>query len=157
MKNAMLFSAAACMASAALAQPVAAVTFPSLTTIYVGSGVVDSGGSANLGTATGVHCSNVSGQSASMRWQFINGEGIVINSITTTLAHGQTETVATHAVEYFSGELLLNQGGFTDGVVNVESTESGVFCSAYIVSAAVPASGMALHFVRVNAHPGTTE
>jgi len=43
----------------ALVQPAAAVTFPSLTTIYVGSGVQDTTGtSATTGTA--VSCSNVS-------------------------------------------------------------------------------------------------
>ena len=139
------------------AQTAAATTFPSLTTIYVGSGVVESGSPADTGTATAIHCSNVSGLSADMRWLFLTGEGIVVNSITATLAHGQTETVATHAVAYLSGELLLNQGGFTDGVVNVESTQSAVFCSAYILSAAAPASGVALHLVRVNGNPGVEE
>ena len=46
---------------AAPTQPAGAVTFPSLTTIYVGSGVRDDGGAANLGLATTFICSNVSG------------------------------------------------------------------------------------------------
>ena len=40
--------AAFAFAAFTLAQPATAVTFPSLTTIYVGSGVLDDGGAANL-------------------------------------------------------------------------------------------------------------
>ena len=43
--------------AAAFAQPAAAVTFPTLTTIYVGSGVFDDGGAAATGEATSIHCS----------------------------------------------------------------------------------------------------
>ena len=49
-----------------------AVTFPSLTTIYVGSGVYDSGGGAHLGSATTFHCSNVSGVTATIRFHVLN-------------------------------------------------------------------------------------
>ena len=51
----------------ALVEPASAVTFPSLTTIYVGSGVFDDGNGANVGTATSIHCSNVSGVDVQVR------------------------------------------------------------------------------------------
>jgi hypothetical protein len=58
---------AAAALTAALAQPAAAVTFPSLTTIYVGSGVYDDGLGTNASEATSIHCSNVSGVSVQVR------------------------------------------------------------------------------------------
>jgi len=45
---------AATALAATIARPAAAVTFPSLTTIYVGSGVYDDGGAANSGIATSI-------------------------------------------------------------------------------------------------------
>ena len=53
---------------AAIAQPASAITFPTLTTIYVGSGVRDDGDAGNLGVATAFTCSNVSGSPATVRW-----------------------------------------------------------------------------------------
>jgi hypothetical protein len=44
----------AALTFAALAQPAAAVPFPSLTTIYVGSGVLDNGAADDAGTATSI-------------------------------------------------------------------------------------------------------
>ena len=75
-------------------------------------------------------------------------------------AHGRTVTAATHGVLFLAdaGFLIsagvdLNQGG-----VIIESTESGVFCTAMAVAApsAVP-DGIDLHLVRVNPHPGTVD
>jgi hypothetical protein len=51
----------------------------------------------------------------------------------------------------------LNTGLVDQGVLNVESTQSAVFCSAMVVPAATPQTGVALHMVRVNGHPGTIE
>ena len=53
--------------AAAFAQPVSAVTFPSLTTIYVASGVLDSGNVNFQGEATSIQCSNVSGVEVQVR------------------------------------------------------------------------------------------
>jgi hypothetical protein len=36
--------------AAAIVQPAAAITFPKLTTIYIGSGVLDNGAGADTGT-----------------------------------------------------------------------------------------------------------
>ena len=72
------------------------------------------------------------------------------------LPHGVTVTLSTHLVAYFT-DATLATGGFNDGMLIIESTQSGVFCSAMIVDAAGPAGGIALNMVRVNAHPGTVE
>ena len=83
---------AAVSLAAILAQPAAAVTFPTLTTIYVGSGVLDDGSAANLGEATSIHCSNVSGVSVDVRVLILGANGAAQGSVTRTLAHGATVT-----------------------------------------------------------------
>ena len=82
---------------AALAQPAAAVTFPTLTTIYVGTGVRD---------ATGVHtvflCSNVSGLTAGIRIVVLEGNGTVAGSYQLlTVPHGALLTVVTSSSGLF--------------------------------------------------------
>ena len=140
---------------AALAQPAAAITFPSLTTIYLGSGVYDDGSAANAGFATTVHCSNVSGQTTQLRLLVLNRFGAVVATETFLLTHGSSFTFSTHQTGFVDNS--LDTGAVGQGVLNVESTQSGVFCSAMIVSAGSVASGVALHLVRVNPHPGTVE
>ena len=152
----------AAIAAAALtaALPAQATTF-SLRTIYVASGVFDSGDLADLGTATSVHCSNLSGKSATVRVSFYARNGLLEGFNSGPLANLETRTISTHAT-YF-GETYLGTGAIAQGVLNVQSTESGVFCSAMLVDAAggpgaadVP-QGVALHMVRYNPHPGTVE
>jgi hypothetical protein len=141
----------------ALAHPASAITFPSLTTIYVGSGVRDGGQVSNAGVATSLHCSNVSGQAASLRILVLHQEGSVAGSLLFGIAHGSTAAFSTHfaasvteAAEISPGVIIVR------GVVNVESTQSGIFCNAVVLDAAsgVP-NGVELPLVRVNPHPGT--
>ena len=132
-----------------------AITFPSLTTIYVASGVFDDGGVAHPGVATSVHCSNVSGQSAQVRVLVLDRVGADAGAVTQTVLHGHTRTFSTHGTS--SSDFSLNTGLVAQGVLNVESTQSGVFCSAMVTSAVAPQTGVPLHMVRVNAHPGTIE
>jgi len=63
--------------AAASVQPALAVTFPSLTTIYVAAGVLDQGGAPGTGVATTVYCANVSGQTAQVRVLILDNEGEV--------------------------------------------------------------------------------
>jgi hypothetical protein len=135
--------------------PVQAITF-SLRTIYVASGVTDDGGIINNGIATTVHCTNLSGKTATVRVAFYGATGTQIGSNTATIAHLVTRTISTHSVIYFN-ELALDTGAINQGVLNIGSTESGVFCSAMIVTAAAPVAGIDLHMVRYNPHPGTVE
>jgi hypothetical protein len=151
-------TAAVALAAATLAQPAAAVTFPSLTTIYVGSGVFDNGAGLSAGVATSIHCSNVSGVSVQVRVLVLGNSGAVEGSLTQTLAHGATETFSTHGTIIFA-ENILTTGVVDQGVVNVEATNSAVFCTAAIIDAGSfpPVFSMPLHLVRVNPHPGTVE
>ena len=152
--------AAFAFAAFALTQPATAVTFPSLTTIYVGSGVYDDANATNVGEATSIHCSNVSGVSVDVRVLILNNIGGVAGSLTRTLAHGETETFSTHLTTiFFDVNNNLATGGVAQGVVNVEATNSAVFCTAERVDAAgnPPAFMSPLHLVRVNPHPGTVE
>jgi len=147
----------AILLTAALAQPAAAITFPSLTTIYVGTGVRDDGGGSNVGIATTFICSNVSGASAQVRFLVLSVNGTVVTNHTATVLHGGTYTASTHSTFAYD-EIPLNTGPVGQGVVNIESTQSGVFCSCKTVSAgAAFPDGVSNELVRVNAHPGTVE
>ena len=137
------------------ATPSPSTTFPSLRTIYIASGVYDDAGADNAGIATSVHCSNVSGQSAQVRVLALDNFGNVLGANTQTALHGGTLTFSTHATSFV--EFPLSTGVVNQGVLNVESTQSAVFCSAMIVDAAFVHNAVALHMVRVNGHPGVIE
>ena len=141
----------------ALVQPASAITFPSLTTIYVGAGVTDSGGAAGVGTATAFHCINVSGVTTSVRFVVLSGGGSAVASFTRAIAHGATATASTHSTSAYAAN-DLNTGLVSQGGINIESLQSGVFCNAMTIDAAsgVP-TGVTLPLVRVNPHPGTVE
>ena len=149
--------AAFVFAAVALAPPASAITFPSLTTIYIGSGVRDDGGGNDIGVATTFNCSNVSGVSAQVRFLVLAVNGTIEASETLTIPHGATRTTSTHAEATFASDSFLNTGIVAQGVVNIESTQSGVFCNAMITNAAVAGNGITMPLVRVNPHPGTVE
>jgi hypothetical protein len=149
---------AAIALAATLAQPASAITFSKLTTIYVGSGVLDDGGGGDLGTATAIHCSNVSGVTVDVRVLILAHTGQVEGALTLTLVNGASATFSTHSTSAFIDGTNLLTGVVSAGVVNVEATNSAVFCTAHIVDAAGPGhNGNPLHLVRVNPHPGTLE
>ena len=155
MKKSMTIFAVAC--AAALAQPAAAVTFSSLTTIYVGSGVSDDGAIEFEGVATAFICSNVSGQSATIRFLVLGKEGQLEASSSTTVPHGGTRVAVTHRAATFLTDLDLATGTVAHGVVNIESTQSGVFCNAVVAEADTTAQAYPLRLVRINGHPGAEE
>jgi len=146
---------AAVVIAVTLAQPAAAITFPSLTTIYVASGVLDFGGGGHGGLTTSVNCSIVSGKTAPMRVLILDRAGAFDASQTETLPHGATRVFSTHDTLMFNDILL--ETGFTHGVLNVESTQSGVFCTAMIIDGTAIHNGAALNLVRINPHPGSVE
>jgi hypothetical protein len=143
------------VAIAALTQPAFATTFPTLTTIYVGGGVRDTGLS-NL-WVTVFQCTNVSGQTASLRVLVLEGDGAVAGSLTRQLAHGALAVISTNSSTAFGEDSMETEA--LAGTVNIESTQSGVFCSATVVeqSVAKPTFVMDIHLVRVNPHPGTVQ
>ena len=151
---------AALALAATFAQPAAATTFPSLTTIYVVSGVLDNGGDSDTGLATTIVCSNVSGVTTNIRLLLLNSAGAVLateNRI--NVVHGATIQQSTHHTALYDNEESFDSGTVNAGVINIESLQSGVFCTAHVVDASsdlVP-NGLDLHMVRVNPHPGTVE
>jgi len=127
----------------------------------VASGGFDSDESMGAGTATSVHCTNLSGKSAQVRFSFYGAGGSLEGVSNFTLPNLNTETISTHGT--FFSDLSLGTGAIQQGVLNIQSTESGVFCSAMLIDALggpgtadVP-EGIALHMVRYNPHPGTVE
>ena len=150
---------AAGAAAALSAAPAQAVTFSKLTTIYIASGVFDSGGAANTGVASSVHCSNVSGVTASVRFVVYGPTGAMIGNHTTSLAHAAAFTASTRLTTIFPQETALHAGAANpQGTLMIEATQSGVFCTAMVIDAATASpNGVGLHLVRVNPHPGTLE
>jgi hypothetical protein len=150
---------AAVALAAALAQPAVAITFPSLTTIYVGTGVENSGSEPGVGTATVFQCVNVSGQQANLRLLLLKADGTLLGSSFTSVQHGQNLSVSTHATTYFEVDAIVGAGNvIVRGTINIESTQSAVFCQAWLVDAQPDApSGLPLHLIRVNPHHGTVE
>ena len=115
-----LFVAAALAVS--LTQPATAIAFPSLTTIYIISGVRDDGSAGNTGFATSITCTNVSGLTASLRFLALQGTGDAAAVATFVLTHGQTLVASTHGASLFS-DAQLPTGGM-QGSLNIESTRS---------------------------------
>jgi hypothetical protein len=156
--NMKMYLAAAALV-AAIPQPGAATTFPSLTTIYVGSGVHDGFGPANAGNASVFSCTNASGTTASIRFLVLHESGVPLKSATHSAVHGSTITVATKFTLIFVETSVLDTGNVNRGAVIIESTQSGVFCTAAVIDAGLstPSLSMPLDLVRVNPHPGTVE
>jgi hypothetical protein len=157
MKKLLTAFAAATSITLAAILPAPATTF-TLRTIYVGSGVYDDGsGASGVGVATSVHCTNLSGKLATIRVSFYYGHGGLAGTDIANVANKLTRTVSTHSVGYFTN-VGVNTGTLSQGVLNVTSTESAVFCTAMIVDAAGPIpTGVPLHLVRFNPHPGSVE
>ena len=81
----------AAVALAAASQTASSTTFPKLTTIYVGTGVLDDGGADNTGTASSFFCSNVSGLTAEIRVLILNSNATVVGDDTNTIGHGVSQ------------------------------------------------------------------
>jgi hypothetical protein len=135
----------------------ASVSFGQLRTIYIASGVRDTSEPPNIGVATSFLCTNVSGVPARVRYLVLGFSGNIVGNAQFSLTHGQTHTASTHDTVGFREDALLSPGHHIEGgVVNIESDQSGVFCSAMIVDATTTAPiGIPLHMTRVNADPGT--
>ena len=93
---------AAAAVAAALAQPASAITFPSLTTIYVGSGVLSNSGPADTGEATTFHCTNVSGITATIRFLVLLNNGETAGSVMLNVTHGKRKQCRRRAPSHSS-------------------------------------------------------
>ena len=111
------------------------------------------------GVATVFQCSNVSGNTAQIRILALEATGVVVGSVVRAVSHGASFGAGTHNTVFFPEDELLAEGGVIfRGTVNIESTQSGVFCQAYVTDAAASVPNVVqLHLVRVNPHPGTVE
>jgi hypothetical protein len=147
----------ACALLASATAPAQAITFSTLTLIYVGTGVRDNGGGFDAGIATSFNCSNVSGLTAQVRITVRGYNGPVEGTKTFTMLHGHTRTASTHAEATFNSDGYLSTGQVDQGLVQIYSTQSGVFCNAIITDAADAGNGFNLGMVRLNPHPGTVE
>jgi len=139
------------------AAPVSATTFPTLTTIYVASGVIDSG--STNGRTTAVMCTNVSGNAATLRVLVLSPDGAP-NSVQLSIPHAATRTVATQDIPILAeSAYVAPTGTFLQGGLLVEATESGIFCTAAVIDASQvpPLFTLPLHMVRINPHPGSVE
>ena len=147
--------------AAVLAQPASAVTFSKLTTIYVGTGIYDAGVAAEgFDSATSINCANVSGVAVQVRILILNSNGTIAATHTRSLSHGNSFIASTDEVVFYGDfDTNLNVGVLVGGVLNIEATNSGIFCSAIVIDAdnVLPTFTTALHLVRVNPHPGTVE
>ena len=103
MKRSLLALAVTGLVGGGFAATAAATTFPALTTIYVGSGVADTGSGENAGTATTFHCTNASGLLANIRFLVLSPAGLPLASAGfNSVPHGATRTISTHPTLAFS-------------------------------------------------------
>jgi len=158
-----IFTAAIAVAALALAGTTfaRATTFPTLTPIYFASGAMNVGPAPDIEVSTVVNCSNMSGQTASIRFQFRGKDGTPHAGATLLTANLASQNVASgNGVGFTGGPTVLPTGLFYGGSIQILSTQSAVFCTAWLAhpagSVAGPAS-VALHMVRFNPHPGTVE
>jgi hypothetical protein len=137
------------------AVPANAITFSNLTTIYTGVGVYMQGSAQ-----TNVHCSNVSGQAANVRFLFLHQSGSLDSQRTVSLQHGQQVTGATGLSSTYAEDFIVGSGNVENGVLVIESTQSGVFCNAAVIvqdGDQWVTNVRPIPLVRINAHPGTIE
>ena len=104
------------------------------------------------------HCANVSGGTVTLRILLLSRAGEVVATHSVTYFNGQTYGLSTRNTATFTENANLGGPGIQEGVVNIGSTNSAVFCTAKAVDpAAVSPKGFAFPLVRVNPHPGTVE
>ena len=128
-----IFIAVAAVALAG-AIPARATTFPSLTLIYVASGVIEndlSNGSSGIGTV--ISCSNMSAQTASVRFVFRRNDGRIAAGGTLLLGSLASRAVTTEGTtSILFPATSLPTGGMFGGSIQILSTQSAVFCSAMV-------------------------
>jgi hypothetical protein len=117
-------------------------------TIYVVSGVYDSGSGSNAGVATSFHCTNLDRAQNTVTVTVHDTIGAVAGGGPTTLSRRQSVTVSTHFTTLFA-DASLSSGQVTQGYAVIAATSSNLVCSEMIVdaSASVP-NGIALHMQR---------
>ena len=133
--------------------------FPSLTTIYVMSGVRDTGSAADTGTATIFHCSNWTASTQQVRFFVRTPNGAVVANKTYLFSAAGTVSLATHGTLVYGEDDYLAPGTvIKQGTAMIMATAPQVVCSAQVIDAAAAAPvGVDLHLVRFNPWPGSQE
>ena len=158
MKKSLLAFAAIAFAATLAAPSAGATTFPTLTQIYAASGVIENSVTAVSGLMTAISCTNMSGQTASVRYVFRREDGTIAAGGTLLVGSLASRVVTTQGSNNIINAFALPTSFMTGGSLQVLSTESAVFCSAMMVNAAgTEGPGVDLHMVRFNPHPGTVE
>src|SRR5262249_4662984 len=98
----------ALMAAATLAcvQPAQAATTDPEIIIYRASGVIDTGSAASTGTATVIHCTNVSTATENVRFVVRNFNSVIATNQMSPVPSFQTLTVSTHFTNLYDGAIL---------------------------------------------------
>ena len=126
--------------------------------LYFYSGVHDSGGAANTGRATSIHCSNFSGVPVAVQFLVYAPNSNVLANQTAIIGHTGTVTAATKFTGIYIEDLNLNTGALSAGLAAVVGSNPYVVCTAQVLDAgAVVPVGFALHGVRFNPIAGTQE
>ncbi|HET6378524.1 MAG TPA: hypothetical protein VFG05_09505 [Methylocella sp.] len=135
-----------------------ALTYPQQI-IYRVSGVRDDGQKPELGVATSFHCTNWSNLPEKLAIAVYNFNGGLARARSFIVNSHHTFTVSTHRTKIFSEDAVLSPGVDIDqGYAQIHSTTTNIYCSAMIVDAASSApAGIALHLVRFNPYPGSTQ
>lgn len=135
-----------------------ALTYPQQI-IYRVSGVRDDGQGAQLGVATSFHCTNWSNLPEKLAIAVYNFNGALARARSFIVNSHYTFTVSTHKTLIFSENEILSPGVDIDqGYAQIHSTTTNIYCSAMIVDAASSSpAGIALHLVRFNPFPGSTQ
>ncbi len=130
-----------------------------LQNIYRVSGIADSGGIAEAGVSTAIHCSNPRDETEKVRIIIRDFNGSNAANRDVQIPPRRTITAVTHDTVIFEEDAILAPGNIINqGSAQIQASSRFVHCSAMIVDAAadVPV-GIALHMVRYNPANDTTE
>lgn len=135
-----------------------AKAFPSLTLIYVATGLRDSGSTENAGDATVIACTNWTSATQRIRYIIRGPLASSIKDVTYEVGASKTFTVSTHNTLFAGEDAFLDTGGVYQGSLRIFATAALITCSAFVVDAdtQIPA-GVSLRLVRYNAVSGTQE
>jgi hypothetical protein len=141
-----------------LAPPTSSTTDPVIL-IYRVTGVRDDGAAARAGTATALHCTNLSEVAETLQILVRDFTGSLVSNVSRTLNSAQTFTAVTHIAAVFAEDITMSPGSIIDqGYAAIGSTTTSIVCSAMLVNAAATSPvGISLHMVRYNPSPGTLE
>jgi len=140
-----------------MAAPASAATTDPEVIIYRFPGVRDTAGGTNVGVATVFHCTNFSGVQETIRFVTREANTSLVTSVTFTINHLASITVATHATVAYVEDGFLNTGAI-QGTTAIAATSINIICTAMTIDASTAAPlGVALRGIRFSPVPGSQE